>query len=655
MKRITLLLATAWLLVAQTHAQSIPETLKLGSKFRKEISGKDIHQYQVNLQKDQYFFMTITDPESDFVVRVMDPEGNLLQELDDNGIAGEFIHIFSEMEGAYGIMVKPFRSDAANQGYDLEVRKLEALAESKEGQLKQFLNFWDQVTVPGIAVAIIKNDQCIFQSEYGLANLEYGIPLSADAVFDLASVSKLFTGMAIEMLVDKGQLSLQDEVRSYLPEVPDFGQPILIQHLLNHSSGLRDIAPLLDLSTYRPGITMKDVLDLVKHQRELNFKPGSQVSYSNTGFVLLAAIVEKVTGVSFREWTRQNIFTPLGMNQTFFNDQPTTIIADRVCAYNGYPDNLTFQQNNGMSLVGSSGLYSTTNDLVKWMLQMNDTKMGKRSIIELMQRVGGSTYQGLKMIEHTGSTPAGFRTAVSYFPEQQFGVIVLSNWGAVAPVQMICKQVSDFYLSEYYHHPASGQEIASSAPDNDINAIPTNILERYVGKYNFKDERIITITRRNGLLVASADGRDIELEARGNNTFFVPPLNSTMKFIPGEDGLAEKAIIREEGRLIAEMPRVKERNVPIQQLPPDALQGDYYSEELRINFHIDPDPTGKLLVLSHPKHGQITLKHQQNGIYKTQPQLFSKFQFIIDDQSKVQGFIASMGKQAQNMKFKKWR
>ena len=208
--------------------------------------------------------------------------------------------------------------------------------EDKRAQVEALCDACDKPDIPGgYAVAVIKNQKVEFQKPYGYSNYEHEIPFSSSTVFDFASVAKQFTGFAIALLVEQGKISLNDDIRQYLPEVPDFGEIITIRHLLFHTSGIRDWVGLVKLSgRYKVDvITDEFLMGIVKHQRELHFKPGERFLYSNTGYFLLAQIISRVTNKSFRELTDENIFKPLEMNNTLFLDDYREIIKGRASSY----------------------------------------------------------------------------------------------------------------------------------------------------------------------------------------------------------------------------------------------------------------------------------------------------------------------------------
>ncbi|HET9532790.1 MAG TPA: serine hydrolase domain-containing protein, partial [Blastocatellia bacterium] len=299
---------------------------------------------------------------------------------------------------------------------------------------------------------VVKDGSVIYKRGYGSANLEYNIPISPSTIFHVASVSKQFTAFAINLLASQGKLSLDDDIRKHLPEVPDFGKKITIRHLIHHTSGLRDQWELLAMAGWRLDdvITKEHILKMVRHQKELNFDPGQEYLYSNMGYTLLAVIVERVTGQTFRQWTHENIFKPLGMTDTHFHDDHQMIVRNR--AYSYAPE-----RESGFRLaalnyanVGATSLFTTVEDLAKWMQNFEDMKLGGRGVIEQMYQqgvlntgqkidyafaLGIGKYRGLRTVGHSGGD-AGYRSHVVWFPEQRFAVAVLSNLATFNPVRL---------------------------------------------------------------------------------------------------------------------------------------------------------------------------------------------------------------------------
>ena len=200
--------------------------------------------------------------------------------------------------------------------------------DSTELKMDEIFTAYNHSKGPGCAVAIIKNGQVLFKKGYGIANLEYDIPVSTATIFDVASVSKQFTGLAISILVQDGKLNLDEDIKRYLPDIPNYGQKVTVRQLLHHTSGIRDCFDALVVAGWRWNdvFSFQDVMKMVKYQKELNFKPGTQFSYCNTEYNLLQAIVEKVSGKTYPEWTDERIFKPLGMDQSRFMQDFSAII-----------------------------------------------------------------------------------------------------------------------------------------------------------------------------------------------------------------------------------------------------------------------------------------------------------------------------------------
>src|SRR5687767_508055 len=183
--------------------------------------------------------------------------------------------------------------------------------ESPTVKVDQIFAQWDKPDTPGCAVAVMRAGQIVHKRGYGVANLELAVPITTSSVFNAGSIAKQFTAMSILILAQQGKLSLDDEVKKYVPEISDFGTPITLRHLIHHTSGLRDFLEMLEMAGWRTGAdltTEKDILEMVSRQRTLNHKPGAEFVYTNTGYVLLAVIVKRVTGQSLRDFAEANIF-----------------------------------------------------------------------------------------------------------------------------------------------------------------------------------------------------------------------------------------------------------------------------------------------------------------------------------------------------------
>lgn len=312
---------------------------------------------------------------------------------------------------------------------------------------------------PGCAVGITRDGSLVFAKGYGMADLEHDTPISPETRFYIASVSKQFTAMSIVLLARDGKLSLDDPIQKWVPEVPSFGTTIRLRHLLNHTSGLRDYFTLLALSGWPSDgqLTEKQFLDLVGRQKNLNFMPGDEFLYSNTGYALLAIVVRRVSGQSLREFAASRIFAPLGMSHTEFRDDHTSLIPRRALGYQ--PSGSTYRISQPeFDVVGDGGVYSTIEDLAKWDANFQTGQVGGHEAIALLQEPGRlnngqaipyalaltiGQFHGLKTYAHSGAY-GGYRSTLLRFPERDLSVITLCNTSSAS--SKIAEQVASIVL-----------------------------------------------------------------------------------------------------------------------------------------------------------------------------------------------------------------
>ena len=329
-----------------------------------------------------------------------------------------------------------------------------------------------------------------------MANLEYSIPNEPGTIYHIASISKQFTAFAIQLLAAEGKLSLDDDVRLVLPELHDFGSKITIRHLIHHTSGLRDQWNLLGMAGWRSGdvITEDDILNVVWRQRELNFEPGSEKYYCNTGYTLMSLIVKRVSGVSFRQFCEEQIFAPLGMIHTHFHDDHTEIVKGRAYSYSQNQDgsfkHFPLQYGN----VGATSLFTTVEDMALWDQNFVSPKVGDSALQMEMQKNGvlndgteldyasgliNGSHRGLQTLGHDGAD-AGFRSTYQRFPDNRFAVMIFANLSCFSP-NLLAHQVAEVFLGD--------QMTPAEASKNDSATVPTELevvkylLQDYTGDY----------------------------------------------------------------------------------------------------------------------------------------------------------------------------
>ena len=419
-----------------------------------------------------------------------------------------------------------------------------------EAKVDQLFAEWDKPNSPGAALAVTRDGKIIYTQGYGTANLEYDIPITPTTIFDIASVSKQFAAFTITTLAHDGKLSLDDDIRMHLPDIPDFGNTITIRHLLHHTSGLRDWVQSLVIAgvAMEDVISFKHILKMVRHQKALNFEPGAAYLYSNTGYNLLAEIVERVTGDSFREWTDTNIFKPLAMTNTHFHDDHQMILKNRAYSYQVVENDQFKHAINNTTALGSSSLYSTVEDLAKWMLNFDNTRIGEQTVIDQMHQRGVlnngeqisyafglniGEYRTLKTVDHSGSWQ-GFRSHLIRFPDQKFGVVILCNLDTFNPLRL-AEKVANLYLADVLAPVEASKPEKAAAPAKDIKSeplTPEQLIE-FEGDYYteeldttytirvHEDQLVAQHIRHDDILLTYADGHFL------GNTWFFPEIHFT--------------------------------------------------------------------------------------------------------------------------------
>jgi len=360
---------------------------------------------------------------------------------------------------------------------------------------------------PGCALGVFQNGRVALAKGYGLANIEYGVPITPQTPFIMGSVSKQFTAATIALLVEQGRLSLNDDVRKYVPELPDYGKRVTIDNLVHHTSGIRDFWALYEAAGTRldDGYTVDDILALAARQKHLNFDPGAEYNYSNTGYVLLGVIVQRVTGRTLREFAAEQIFTPLGMTISHYHDDHNQPVRGRAFAYSpitggGWRINVW---NN--DIVGQGGLMTTVEELQKWdenfytgkvggpgflARQLERGKLNSGAMLTYAFGLEVTSYRGLPVVEHSGST-GGYRTDITRFPTQHTSVATMCNV-STADATSLARRVADVALGDRLTGPLAVTQIRGGAQQAGA-AVVLSDAERasLVGRY-YSDELTAT-------------------------------------------------------------------------------------------------------------------------------------------------------------------
>ncbi|HEY4335581.1 MAG TPA: serine hydrolase domain-containing protein [Puia sp.] len=503
----------------------------------------------------------------------------------------------------------------------------------------------DKTSSPGCALAVLKNGKVIYTRGYGMSNLEYSIAITPGSIFHVASISKQFTAAAIQRLALEGKLSLDDDVRKYVPEVPEVGYRITLANLIHHTSGLRDQWDLQALAGWRDGdlITEDDILEMMQRQQGLNFRPGDEYVYCNTGYTLLGVVVKRVTGVSLRRYADSVFFQPLGMSSTHFHSDHSEIVPNRTSAYTReegrWEINIPVFDN-----YGATSLFTTVGDLAKWDENFYTAAVGGRAFIDAMLKPGvfnnGSVqnyasglalgeYKGRRTVEHAGSD-AGYRANFLRFPEEHFSVIILANLGEVNPSNL-CRRVADLFLSG-----GPAVEVARVVVD-------TVTAGKWAGDYF----DFVTKARMKVEISAAGLVNSGTLSVNGNT---LRPLNDSIFSSNGTEyrfhsaGDITTVKLRTNGLQDRSYEKVKKTTVSLKGL--EEYVGTYYSKELDVKYTLFmKDYT---LQMKEPRYDPAELMPFIKDVF-TGPFVMEVQR---DKKGKVSGFLVSTGR-SRNIRFEK--
>ena len=471
---------------------------------------------------------------------------------------------------------------------------------AERARIEAVFKEYDKPHVPGCALGVMQNGQLAYGRGYGWADLERDVPITTASLFDIGSTSKQFAAASISLLVQEHKLAYTDDIRKYIPEMPDYGAPITIDNLMHHTSGLRDYTGLLTLGghTLEEATTDSQALAAIVHQRHLNFPTGSKYEYSNTGYFLLSVIIQRVTGKPLADFARERIFLPLGMTSTRYRNHAAMLIPGRALGY-APADSGGFQ--NSMSnweQTGDGAVQLSVRDALRWDENFYHPRVGGAAMIEQLQERGrlanGDTidyargleinrYRGLHRVEHGGDW-IGYHTAFSRFPEQHTSVLIMCNSDGISPTELADK-VSDIVLAKSFPEKRvarTPRREGAPATRAASGAMPASHL---VGSYYASTtDEVVRITANGDSVALGLVGRSFPLVASGPATYTTVGLPVTLEFLA--DGNAPARAVR-----IFVGSELREEAVRFTPVAPEAerlreLTGSYYSPELLVTWPV---------------------------------------------------------------------
>lgn len=515
---------------------------------------------------------------------------------------------------------------------------------------------------PGCAVGVVKDGKILFKHTYGMANLDYRIPVTDSTVFNLASVSKQFTAFLVLLLEKEGVISLDDKLDKYYPDLKIYGPAVTIRQLLHHTSGI----PSSDNVRLFAGLSLEmqwdseDEFNLIQTYQKLNFKANAEENYSNAGYYLLARIIEKATGKTFSDCITEKIFKPLAMKSATVYDSPGKIILNRATGYRKAGEKYVRTNTEGESIFGSTNMYVSVEDMLRWSINLTTQKLGgkdisDRQIIPKDTLNNGDTihytygfftgkHRGLKSVEHGGFT-MGFKDQVTFIPEAGFAVFIISNNENIDPGDITGKIV-DICLKDRLQ-PEKNKE----RKEITINKA---LYTTYSGSYILDDAMILKFENVNDTLKLIIPGApQFAMYPEKENEFFLKDFDAQCTFITGKNGKGDQ-IIWHQNNANPKGIRYTE-GAPLSNNELIEYSGKYENSELNVTYPVAVNDND--LTITLPKtfrmlgmDTQLKIEHRTGDTFHGN---LGKITFKRDNNGKVTGFVIADIGRMRNIEFSK--
>ena len=639
---------------AHARAQD-PQMLQRGSPLSGVLAAEATHRYTVDLADGFFAYGEVDQIDVDVKVKVRNPDGDMVGEFDTPGRGAEPFYLESTAGGVYVVEVTP--ADDGDGRYAIDLIRSDPVAEDPADRLDQLMSLHDGNDRPGAVVGVVRKGRLDLVRTYGMANLSHGIPWERGTISNIGSVTKQFTAMGVLLLQADGKLSLDDDVREHIPELTDFGTPVRIRHLLNHTSGYREIYNLLPMTGYTGEDTFsrKKAIQIVQRQPELQAGPHTEWNYNNTGFILLSLIVEKYSGQSFADYMRQRVFEPLGMQNTRVKMIQGEVIPGSAQGY--VPEqNAAYRETRDLSAsAGAGGIYTTVDDLARWMLNYRDASVGGPEAINAIATPavlenGESTNYGLglgisemggrTLYAHTGGDVA-HRAYLGYFPEIESGIILMSN-AASFDLGLGGRLARLFFTEDLADESAADPETTEEPDAADLGMSPDR-MEAVTGSWVIDVQGMsldTEISLEDGKLFVQVSSQDrSEARATSDSTISIASGVASLVFHFEPDGGVQQATLLQGG---AEMPvrRVEKTDLTGDQLA--EFVGRYLSDELETFFDVRLVDGG--LVAHHLDMEPLPLSHRSEDDFSAPNLFFAELAFQRGADGRVTGFSASNGR-----------
>jgi CubicO group peptidase (beta-lactamase class C family) len=664
---LTLLVVSAPALSAQ---DAVP--LRAGEARTATVTAGDTLRYSLDTEPEWYVRASVEQISARVAVRIVRPDDTQLRRVDQRRRGLERFWFETAQEGAYQLQVIP-AGDEEEGEFRIRIERLEPVATEPAALAEQILSFYEGPDSPGAGVRVWRDGETLYSRAWGTANLAYGVPFRDDTPTNIGSTSKQFTGFAVMLLVERGLLSLDDDVREYVPELPDFGKTVTVRHLLVHASGYREIFNLLIMAARRmfdgDAVSRDEMIQVVQNQPALQNDPGAEWNYNNTAYGLAALIVERVSEQSFDAFMEENVFGPLGMTRSAVRPHAAAIIPGRTMGYS--PDEAGgYQEMRDLgAAVGAGAVYASLEDLQTWVENYHSPRVGTRETVELMMtpfvttQDDTTTYglglmideqRGLRRIHHGGADVA-HRSMLAYYPEIGAGITVQSNDSGFNS-NLAFRLAGAFFADAMEEEPEDEEAPVVDAPFDPASFSPEDF-DDFVGRYalDSSPQAVFTISREGDRLLARAPGQpDVELRPTSDSTFAITVVDASITFHRDDDG-GVTAMSLEQGGMTQRATRLEDDE---EEWEPTAdelrtFTGRYFSDEVETFYTIAMDDDDQL-VLQHRRFDDSSLSPGERDAFSASGGVSVQITFERDRNGQILGFYMS-NQRSRDVRFQRLR
>ncbi len=655
---LNLVLIVLFFILSPATAQQAPEEqhrmLTAGEVLQDSLAEDAPQSYVLELERGWFIYGVVDQISVDVAIKIVNPNGKTIRSFDGPPRGPEPFYFESKDAGVYRIEINPFKKETGL--YSIALKYMDTIAQEPDKRIDQLLMPHTGKTKPGAAIAVIKNGKTLFSKAYGMANLTHSIPFTLETRNNIGSTSKQFTAFAILLLEKQGKLSIDDDVRKYISELPDLGKTVTLRHLMTHTSGYREFLNLIALEGRNLGegdyIDRNEIIAIVQKQPELQNDPGSEWNYNNTGYGLLATVVERVTGETFVEWMAENVFKPLRMTNTVIREYPWQIIPNSAQGYmttkrRGYREGRDLSASTG-----AGGIYTTVGDLGKWILNMRTGDLGGKAIIEKMTKrfvlADGDTsryglglfidkHRGLKRVYHGGADIA-HRSMLVYYPEIDAAVITQSNFASFPVNEITWKTAKAFWGDAMQPEGKQNVQMKKSAPFSPDDYDPVQF-DAFAGRYELEEMPgfILSFSRDGDTYYTQATGQArTEIVPTSDSTFKLLVVDAAITFHRNSENEVEALTLHQNGDHYGR--RLQEERWQPSRETLAMYTGKYFSEELETFYTIAIKDSN--LVVQHRRMDDVEMipakKDTFSGSYP-----IAELAFMRNDKGEIIAFNVS--------------